>query len=843
MDTKENSQAKEISNWLEENFIKWCEAEEIVQILNEINLLTQFLPPQYKSELKVEYEALNEWVANRKTTLIANNPQILSFDRKAIELKSFKKELKNRYHHFKPLYLILFLISRSDSSKLNIIRSLYFFICLRLVVLTDFNSRIETTLNECRFLTTSTRNFLIQFLPNVEDFDILQELLDCLHQNQKNNHYSEWQNISSGNFEEDLTKFRNKLLSPDVPLISDEAKIEINHRISLYLYEFMLPIEFILKNESGITRITDTTYQVAKGPTYGEDTTGNTVNDLVNISKKIKGYDAFEVDERQDNETESFEQVNITTPTNYYLDLVSAEGQINNRRKKAMNQVTDVNKAHSDEIRVLISFITDLLTDLDFDILEKIYIEGSDSEAYILDFDLSHQSALYLLLLLMTGMEKTFLSNDLTIGYNSYKYELSFSPARSQIQEDWDKSLCPDNTRSLYLFLPKYVGLIHSEMIQNTDEKALEAIQDQVKQDLRVLNKKHNIRLSFNKILSYLPHVLTQCNIDQALISVLINSPVHHLSALPYYNVSQYDLYRCQLMFANHLTGLINDKRNLGEVQKLFELPDDKITDYWDKNIGTALAVEESKLHEVILKLVNQVKDSLSKLKHTQLGTVVTFHNKFIDYLYIMLSVASGYRPVREPFGRLEHIDTRTGVYFISDKEVQRDAVGRFIYLPNNVCAQIDEFIKFLKLSGSILTRIGSKLGDVYQSILNNDIGLITYLKLDQPSNTVIEQPLNNAYLEKRMQPYISLPLNWNRHFIRSLKEIDIGKFSYDSAFGNNPLGYDVVSAWMGHSDELGYNFYDRYSGLKRSELKEFSVAINELMVTIGFEVIIIEDA
>ena len=93
------------------------------------------------------------------------------------------------------------------------------------------------------------------------------------------------------------------------------------------------------------------------------------------------------------------------------------------------------------------------------------------------------------------------------------------------------------------------------------------------------------------------------------------------------------------------------------------------------------------------------------------------------------------------------------------------------------------------------------------------------------------------------MQPYISLPLNWNRHFIRSLKEIDIGKFSYDSVFGNNPLGYDVVSAWMGHSDELGYNFYDRYSGLKRSELREFSVAINELMVTIGFEVIIIEDA
>ena len=100
---------------------------------------------------------------------------------------------------------------------------------------------------------------------------------------------------------------------------------------------------------------------------------------------------------------------------------------------------------------------------------------------------------------------------------------------------------------------------------------------------------------------------------------------------------------------------------------------------------------------------------------------------------------------------------------------------------------------------------------------------------------------MDNAFLKKRISAYISLPLNWPRHYIRSLQNEHIGKYSFDPSLNKDSIGYDVVSAWMGHSDELGYSFYDRFSGLKRHELRAFAQTIDKLTKDIGFELIKLE--
>ena len=224
-----------------------------------------------------------------------------------------------------------------------------------------------------------------------------------------------------------------------------------------------------------------------------------------------------------------------------------------------------------------------------------------------------------------------------------------------------------------------------------------------------------------------------------------------------------------------------------------------------------------------------------------KVGVFVELHNFFTDYLYIWLSIASGYRPVNEPFGRLSDIDTRTGLYFISDKEVQQDTIGRFIYLPTILCQQIDEYIKFIKGNASLFNKLGNDIGLIYTNILDGNIGLVCYLKLDEATSTVTRLKLDNTFLKKRISAYISLPLNWPRHYIRSLQNKHIGKYSFDPSLNKDSIGYDVVSAWMGHSDELGYSFYDRFSGLKRSELRAFAQTINELTKDIGFKLIKLE--
>lgn len=847
----EDNRSKNIEEWLQKNIVDFSDpnSDEASSLLIELRFLKNTLPVQFKSAFNRQYSALTEWIKTKDMVSTLTESEKIQTYESGIDQKNFLKNLKTRHKYLKSLYLITFLASRSDSPKINSIRSLYLFLCLKMVELTDYDSRIETTLDECRFLTNKTREFLIPFLPDLTKMDSLEDVQDNLIQAQNNDNYTRWLDNSPDTFKSEIKRYGSKLLDKNTLFPSNDARNDINERIAQYLYEYILPIENYFKNDSGITRVTSTPYQVVSGPSYYDDTTGNIINDLANISESTSNTDAFEAGERQDNEQESFEQVTIDNPSNYYLDLVKAEGQSNSRRKNAMNQVTDVNTAHEDEIKRLVEYIASKLSRLDFLSIDKEYEYEHEYEEGKFKFDISDQSALYLYMLLLTGIHDIYTSEQLRHGANGYRYQLTFCPVRSHIDDDWDKSLCtyklnksnkPDR---LYLFMPSPLGAMHIEMIESTDDKIRDSIHEQAKEDLRKLNKEFGIRLSINKVRNYLPHYLAQKNIDKALIEVLTNCPVHHLSALPYYNVSQYDLYRCQRDYMDHLIELLEDKYdpNQTKIYMLFELPDEISTNYWNKTIGSALAVNEFRLEDIVVKLRQKVEAATVDLKLNNLDSLVSLHNGFMDYLYVLMSVASGYRPVTEPFGRLSDIDTRTGVYFISDKEVQADTIGRFIYLPNTVCQQIKEYEKFIKSNGILFNKLGNNIGQIYMGILDSHIGLISYLKLDEITNTVIQLKLNKVFIKERMSQYILLPLNWHRHFIRSLKNIHIGKYSYNSDLNERPIGYDVISAWMGHSDELGFNFYDPFSGLKRSELREFANTLDELIKGIGFTVIQLE--
>lgn len=849
----EDYRSKNIEEWLQKNIVDLSDPNsyEAPSLLIELRFLKNTLPAQFRSAFNSQYSALTEWIKTKDIVSTLTESEKIQIYESGIDQKNFLKNLKTRHKYLKNLYLITFLASRSDSPKINSIRSLYFFLCLKMVELTDYDSRIETTLDECRFLTSNIREFLVPFLPDITQFESLQNIQDNLTQAQNNDNYTRWLDNSPDTFKSEIKRYGSKLLDKNTLFPSNDARNDINERIAQYLYEYILPIENYFKNDSGITRVTSTPYQVVSGPSYYDDTTGNTFSDLVNIFESTSNTDAFEAGERQDNEQESFEQVTIDNPSNYYLDLVKAEGQSNSRRKNAMNQVTDVNTAHEDEIKRLVEYIASKLSRLDFLSIGKEYEYEHEYEEGKFKFSVSDQSALYLYMLLLTGIHDISTSEQLKLGSNGYRYQLTFCPARSHIDDDWDKSLCAyklnksNKPDSLYVFMPYPLGAMHIEMVESTDDKIRDSIHEEAKEDLRKLNKEFGIRLSINKVRNYLPHYLAQKNIDKALIEVLTNCAVHHLSALPYYNVSQYDLFRCQRDYMDHLIDLLEDKYDPNQTKTklymLFELPDEKLTNYWDKTIGSALAVNEFRLEEIVVKLRQKVEAATADFNLNNLGSLVCLHNSFMDYLYVLMSVASGYRPVTEPFGRLSNIDTRTGVYFISDKEVQADTIGRFIYLPNTVCQQINEYKKFIKNNGILFNKLGSNLGQIYMGILDSHIGLISYLKLDETTNTVIQLKVNNVFIKERMSQHISLPLNWHRHFIRSLKNTEIGKYSYNSDFNERPIGYDVISAWMGHSDELGFSFYDRFSGLKRSELREFANILDELIKDIGFTVIQLE--
>ena len=399
-----------IEDWLKLNLLEFANPSEIESLIIELKFLKDTLPEQFRSDFYNEYKILSTWIATKGLDSTLEESEKLKIYEEGIDHKVFLKGIRKPHQNMKELYLVNFLVNRAESTKVNTIRSLYLFLCLRMVELSDYDSRIETTLDECRFLTNKTRSFLIPFLPDMTELRNLQYIKEYLIQAQENDNYNRWLNRSPEAFELEIKKYKSKLLSVEVALYSSEAQSEINERIAHYLYEYILPLENFFKDDSGITRITSTTYHVVSGASYYDDTTGNTVNDLVNIAEDVSDGGDFEVGERQDDERESFEQVLITDPSNYYIDLAKAEGQLNSRRKNAMSQVTDVNSAHEDEIKILVEHIASKLSKLDFESIDREYEYEHEYEENKFRFDISQQSVLYLYMLLLTGIHDIYTS-------------------------------------------------------------------------------------------------------------------------------------------------------------------------------------------------------------------------------------------------------------------------------------------------------------------------------------------------------------------------------------------------------------------------------------------------
>jgi len=260
----EDNRSKNIEVWLQKNIIDLSDpnSDEASCLLIELRFLQNTLPTQFRPDFKSEYDALTQWIKTAEVDGSLMELQKSQIYENGIDRKVFLKNIKEHHLHLKELYLITFLVHRADSSKINNIRALYFFLCLRMVELTDYDSRVETTLDECRFLTSKTREFLIPFLPDLTKMDSLEDVQENLTEAQESDNYTRWYNRSPDTFESEIKKYESKLLNKHTLFPSSDARNDINKRIGQYIYEYILPIENYFKDDSGITRVTSMTHAV-----------------------------------------------------------------------------------------------------------------------------------------------------------------------------------------------------------------------------------------------------------------------------------------------------------------------------------------------------------------------------------------------------------------------------------------------------------------------------------------------------------------------------------------------------------------------------------------------------
>jgi len=845
----EDNRSKDIEEWLQKNIIDFSDpnSDEASSLLIELRFLKNTLPVQFKSLFNSEYNALTEWIKKAEiddSLMESKNSQIYE---NGINNKVFLKNIKEHQPYLKKLYLITFLVHRADSSKVNTIRALYFFLCLKMVELTDYDSRIETTLDECRFLTNKTREFLIQFLPDVNEYSSIQDLLSVFESIQSENLYEEWLKSEKKELEGFVEKIRRKLHKDekDQEWADDEL---VNYRLSKHIYEFVLPLENILLEKSGITRNVSRSGKpaVISYNSFTDEITGDstsTVYSLNNITNDNQTLETFETDERQDNIDEAVFEVSINRPISYHLDIVNAQQQVNMRRKRSMLLNTDVQVAKHSEIKILFNEL--------FTILKSSNVDYTVDSEKTIELNNDEIEAVYIMITLLTGSSEFIQHDNLIERYDRYHIEFNFSPKRAILGSEYSSDLSIANKDKLELTLPFAVGVlvenIQNSLVGTKQEKLtfFNNLEKLAKNRISRINNKNGTRLTLNKLRSYLKHVLFHSGTDTAVIDVITLSPIHHLSALPYFSLTKADIHYAQYHYYDHLKDIIfsepasmvkNELRENNKLLKfdLLDFPDDRYVYEGEQQMGTKLALQSSQIKS---KLVTPIINELKALKpHISLSVnnFIGFHNKLMDYLYLILGLSSGYRPVVETFGRLKDIDLDTGMYFISDKENRTDAQGRFITLPKIARLQLQHYQNYLYENMKLFNTKHHQMGLLLQAVYESRVGIISYLEVDDYDEFSFIKNQNNTFISDRFRLYAHLPLNWYRHHIRSFKDFDHSMFSSNLA----QLNDEVISSWMGHTDQLGFDYYDIFSGLKRSQQVELAELIEKKLGDYGFEII-----
>ena len=218
----------------------------------------------------------------------------------------------------------------------------------------------------------------------------------------------------------------------------------------------------------------------------------------------------------------------------------------------------------------------------------------------------------------------------------------------------------------------------------------------------------------------------------------------------------------------------------------------------------------------VVTNLFRKYREFVSNLLDEPRDLIVA-HEHYAAYTYLVLSFASGLRPVRQPFETLNDFCRQTSTYFIQDKDTVGIASPRFVQLAPFAVEQLDHYLAYLSW---LPTKLGaySRRREYIEAALYGEVPVLFSLAGDPRE----PRPLTPGRIEEILTLISPLVLNWPRHFQRTAL-IDRG------------VRDDVVQALLGHGD-MGQEPYARYSGLTMADLKDAADHIQALAEELRIE-------
>jgi hypothetical protein len=413
----------------------------------------------------------------------------------------------------------------------------------------------------------------------------------------------------------------------------------------------------------------------------------------------------------------------------------------------------------------------------------------------------------YLLLSLLTGrsleniLSQPYVKNNI-LSHNGTGLNLVINyKAATFAQEQEVKHIIREVGKTLIIRLPKILsegelntGCIKPELVKNW---------------LSEINKKYSTRLSASRIGQQIHAFQRQHNLDPVISELLSGSDNVKTSGLPYSHIRQEKVQDFVNLYSDWLSEITgNEKWKIEPI------------DQWtlvgpDSSIGSPLYLQEDAIKNCNIQHIQH----LAELRDKGIARIVDFHNSYSLYIYRLICLASGYRPVVGACGRISDICLDSGKYWISDKERRERVVARMIVLPEIAIQQVENYIGHLD---SFHFFAHSQIHEVTDHIALIKAGHADMLFFIDEGQVIQISP-------KTLKPYMTeqFPVapNWHRHFLRSF------------LMTRENISPSLIDCFMGH-EEMGQEGFGRFSGFSYADFKELSNVLQQLLISLEFEAV-----
>lgn len=201
--------------------------------------------------------------------------------------------------------------------------------------------------------------------------------------------------------------------------------------------------------------------------------------------------------------------------------------------------------------------------------------------------------------------------------------------------------------------------------------------------------------------------------------------------------------------------------------------------------IGSEMALTDEACHKFFKKLADNVQSYNGRLVRNACEDIDTYIDQFNAYslwLWHVIQIQTGIRPVNDAPGFLNQFNFDQGLYWVSDKAIRQGKdPGRLIPISNFLAVALTNYLDYLEQFASIHNPIYPKHPLAVKDILQSEIPLLQVFSFN-PKGFISIYP---SRIRSLLGKFLYHQDNWLRHQVRSMLTSKASEVQICALFGH----------------------------------------------------------